>query len=48
MTFVQMTTASGLTADQYDAIMQAAHGVRSRLVSSRSTNSRCARASGLG
>jgi hypothetical protein len=26
MTFVQITTAPGLTADQYDAIMQAAHG----------------------
>jgi hypothetical protein len=26
MTFVQITTAPGLTADQYDAIMEAAHG----------------------
>jgi hypothetical protein len=26
MAFVQITTAPGLTADQYDAIMQAAHG----------------------
>jgi hypothetical protein len=28
MTFVQITTAPGLTAEQYDAIMQAAHGGR--------------------